>query len=284
MTTTFPAGPERPIVTLSPRTISTPVLSEGMVFGENLGGHRQRAHRYAAAREAKAAEAPPKRGQSEKPAAKRKRDERERNAASRTNEQVARTGSGRRVPVPEVKAGGRKFSAPTSPRPLENGLGEWQREKTPSGELDADERKKLNQRRRKAKTRAEERTQRQLSDDAPTAATAAADARGRSKRETHEPKRAVQQLEVQQPPVAENNNDDDDDDDGARVPHASPRQVDRTGGGDGRVGDDKDYRGEFSSWLPVIAHRQHETVIACRPTQMAHGQKVSLMKWNRPTT
>ena len=228
MTATFPAGPpERPIVTLSPRTISTPVLSEGMVFGENRGGHRQRAHRYAAAREAKAAEAPPKRGQSEKPAAKRKRDERERNAASRTNEQVARTGSGRRVPVPEVKAGGRKFSAPTSPRPLENGLGEWQREKTPSGELDADERKKLNQRRRKAKTRAEERTQRQLSDDAPTAATAAADARGRSKRETHEPKRAVQQLEVQQPPVAENNNDDDDDDDGARVPHASSRQVDR---------------------------------------------------------
>ena len=183
MTTTFPAGPpERPVVTLSPRTISTPVLSGGMVFGENRGGHRQRAHRYAAAREAKAAEAPPKRGQSEKPAAKRKRDERERNAASRTNEQVARTGSGRRVPVPEVKAGGRKFSAPTSPRPLENGLGGWQREKAPSGELDADERKKLNERRRKAKTRAEERTQRQLeqydtSDDAPTAATAAAAAK-----------------------------------------------------------------------------------------------------------
>ena len=120
-----------------------------MVFGDDRGGNWGRQKKFAAKREGKTAAAPPKRPPSNKPAAKRKRDERERQAACRTNEEVCRTGHGRPVPVPDAKAG-RKFSAPTSPRLLKNGLGEWAREKTPSGELDANERRKLQGRRHKA--------------------------------------------------------------------------------------------------------------------------------------
>ena len=85
---------------------------------------------------------------------------------------------GREKVVPKKGKTGRNSSGPTSPRLLKLGLGEWQREKTPAGELDAESQQKLNKRRRRAESRAAAKACAQFQEDfgdgnAATAATAA---------------------------------------------------------------------------------------------------------------
>ena len=107
----------------------------------------------------------PKPPPSENAAAKRKREERARETAWKHNEKVHRTGQGMAIPAPERKGAGAKFKAPTSPRLLKSGLGTWQREKTPSDELDGKQMEQLKRRRRMTEKRAQTKAERQLQAD-----------------------------------------------------------------------------------------------------------------------
>ena len=104
---------------------------------------------------------------------------RERTAAANWNENPYHVW--REKAVSEKGKAGRKPSGPTTPRLLKSGLGGWQREKTPAGELDAKAQQKLNERRRRAESRAAAKARAQFQENfgdgnATTAATAAREA------------------------------------------------------------------------------------------------------------